>query len=541
MKRNSIIVSLVLLGTLCFVVFGAFVLWYSTRVFESEITRLNRRDYGERIRNIETEYQAVDAVSMASDEVYEAQEELLDRLQDRYIRTDEEMGGEGPGNEEGRVAYPFIINGDRESILRIEESPLPREFVDSDVAGRMLEEGGGSFTFTYDGQEYWTAYDYYEPWDWVTGYVTENASRLAALRSFSASLVIAVVAGLLVVGAVFWAYVRRSLSPLARMSAAMESLIAGNLSDRLSPSGNNEITAIAERFNDFADRLSSIIESIQKAARENQEISDRLQSHSNRSLDAAQNISSRLSEMTESVGGLNALVEQSGAGMEQVMHQVNELGESIDEQFAAVTEASAAAEQMSASLDNVARITREKTESSTRLRSTVRDGGDKLAATREIIADVNSRIDDISNLVSIIQNVAAQTNLLSMNAAIEAAHAGEAGKGFAVVAGEIRKLAEESSENSKSISQIIGAVVERIRNISESSEETGSAFESIESEVGEVSDSFQEIASSTDELASGSTQIRTSMSQLKDVSSKVKEAPLSLSTLRKRLSLRYRR
>lgn len=516
MKRHSIITSLVLLGTLCFVALSGFVLWFAARTFESEITRLNRRDYGERIRNKEYEYDVVDAISMASDEVWQAQEELISGLRDRYLRAGSDEAGD-------RSASPFIVNGDGDIILYVEGSPVEPSFFTADTINRMITEGEGSATFDAEGRAIWIAFSYYEPWDWVTGYVASNETRLAAVRSFATSLIIAVVGGLIVIAVLFWAYVRRSLSPLSGLSRAMDELTDGNLQARVGTRGNNEITAISGRFNDFAERLSAIIETIGEAARRNREVSDRLQSHSSQSLEAAEQIRSRAAGMQEAMGALNERAERSRERMEEVRGQVGDLTAAVDEQFAAVTQSTAAAEQMSASLDNVARITREKRESSARLRETVREGSEKLATTREIVTDVNNRIDDISNLLSIIQNIAAQTDLLSMNAAIEAAHAGEAGRGFAVVAEEIRKLAEESSENSTSISQIIGAVIERIRSIAEASAQTGRAFESVEQEVAEVADSFQEIAASADELASGSTEIRTSMSSLKDVSSRVKD------------------
>lgn len=520
MKRRSIITTLVSLGTVCFVAFGLAVFVFASRTFEEEITRLNERDYGERINNIEHEYQAVDAVSMASEEVERAQEELLERLHARYIRSEEELSAEGM---EERTAHPFIFNGDGEFVLRLDDNPFSAKFAESEMAGRMIEEGTGSRTFERNGVELWVTYSYFEPWDWITGYVVENRTRLAAMRSFASSLIVAVAAGLVVIGLGYWAYVRRSLSPLTRMSEAMSELTDGDLHRRLEPRGNNEITDISERFNEFADHLTTIIRGIAEAAGHNRDVSDRLQKHSERSLEAAERISERAGGMKEAMGSLNGLTERSRARMEEVTTQVDELKSAVEEQFAAVTQSTAAAEEMSASLDNVARITRDKTESSARLGETVREGSEKLAGTRELVSDVNGRIDDISSLLSIIQNVAARTNLLSMNAAIEAAHAGEAGRGFAVVAAEIRKLAEETTENSKSISDNIGVIIERIRSIAASGAETGVAFASVESEVAEVSDSFNEIAQSADELASGSAQIRTAMGSLKDTSVRVKD------------------
>lgn len=146
-----------------------------------------------------------------------------------------------------------------------------------------------------------------------------------------------------------------------------------------------------------------------------------------------------------------------------------------------------------------------------------------MAETGAAVEEIAGNIDTISEMVDIINNIASQTNLLSMNAAIEAAHAGDAGKGFAVVADEIRKLAETSGENAKEISRVLTGILENINHASDSSKQTSAAFESINGEVSKVSSAFDEILSSAAELSSGGEQIRRSMHLLEDITVTVRE------------------
>jgi len=138
------------------------------------------------------------------------------------------------------------------------------------------------------------------------------------------------------------------------------------------------------------------------------------------------------------------------------------------------------------------------------------------------IQEISRESEGLLEINSVMENIASQTNLLSMNAAIEAAHAGEAGKGFAVVAAEIRKLAESSSEQSKTISTVLKKIKGSIEKISKSTNDVLHEFEGIDSSIRTVADQETNIRNAMEEQGQGSKQILTAISQVNEITQDVK-------------------
>ncbi|MGO8695410.1 MAG: methyl-accepting chemotaxis protein [Rectinemataceae bacterium] len=138
------------------------------------------------------------------------------------------------------------------------------------------------------------------------------------------------------------------------------------------------------------------------------------------------------------------------------------------------------------------------------------------------IGEIPQNIGTIREMAAVIQNIASQTNLLAMNAAIEAAHAGEAGRGFAVVADEIRKLSEASTASSRDIAQSIQVIVAKIDEATAANAGTNRTFAAIEERIRQASKAMTEIYTSIGEIRTGSQQILTAMTDLQDRSLGVK-------------------
>ncbi len=177
---------------------------------------------------------------------------------------------------------------------------------------------------------------------------------------------------------------------------------------------------------------------------------------------------------------------------------------------------------MVSSIGSVASLAAKRTEAMSRLTATADEGMNRLESLLGAIKLIEGSIDSIRGMVDIINSIASSTNLLSMNAAIEAAHAGDAGRGFAVVAEEIRKLADTSGRNSKEIGQKLKEMIQSIDRAMSESGSTKSSIMEIRSEIDEVLTAFRDIRSATDELANGGRQILEALGTLSDLSYQVR-------------------
>lgn len=260
---------------------------------------------------------------------------------------------------------------------------------------------------------------------------------------------------------------------------------------------------------------------LNRSATGSEQVVRKLAAQVGETLAANAEISSRTGETHARVEGLYREVADGAAAVAEIRAAVEELGELVHRQDSVVDASAAAIEQISASIQSVAEVADGKRAAAEELRGLTERGSARVSETERVIAQVSETMGGINATIGVINDIAARTNLLAMNAAIEAAHAGAAGRGFAVVATEIRKLAETTAKNASEIGTTLSELSQAIAAARAASEETGAAFRSIEAGSHTVADAFTEITGSAQELASGAGEVVRSTEALRSISEQI--------------------
>ena len=313
---------------------------------------------------------------------------------------------------------------------------------------------------------------------------------------------------------------------IGAMSSAMRHISSeGDLTTTIDVKSRDELGEVSNDFNLLIDRIKLLIIDIKESTELTNKTKENIIVSSDNTSATIKNIRNNTSSLLTESEGLSQKIDENITSITNVSSRINDIDDQMAELVAMVEESSSAITEMMSSITSVSQITGKKSESINQLVNVVQDGSSTLNEMAESFkTEVLDKIHGISEMAETIQSIASQTNLLSMNAAIEAAHAGDAGKGFAVVADEIRKLAETSSMSTASITQIIKEISDGVQETGEKTKKSSDAFGTINTEMQEAKHAFEEIATSTHELNAGGEQILGALSQLNDVTAKIKSA-----------------
>ncbi|MEQ5836308.1 methyl-accepting chemotaxis protein [Marinobacter sp. NFXS9] len=422
----------------------------------------------------------------------------------------------------GKTGYLMMIQGDGKILVdggNPDNNFKALSDMDADYFSRIAQTDSGVIDVSIDGVDY-EANIYQSPsLGWKIVGLKQSSEIFASAWEVGRNT--AVISAILVVlfGLLGLYIARRIVTPINQVKDNLKTIAQGegDLTTRISVESRDEVGELAEWFNQFIESTRKMIEDIKATSQEMEGVSTRTNS---KSVELSESVSTQMSSIEQIV---TAVTEMAAAANEVATNCVDTA--SISEQGLAST------------LSGKEVIKRSAT--------SVEALGERIRSSNEMIVELEKETGNINSILSAIQDIAEQTNLLALNAAIEAARAGEQGRGFAVVADEVRNLAKRTQTSTEEVNQILGNLVRRTSDVSSamtrSAEESSTAvalsgealeaFNSIEDAVERIRDVSTQTASAAEEQHSVTEEINRNIVTINDSANEVTEVSKSVESL----------
>ena len=300
---------------------------------------------------------------------------------------------------------------------------------------------------------------------------------------------------------------RRLMRPLVKVSTIIEDVANGNIEADFSvvKESNDEIGLIIEKMKELTQSLGSIVGKIRNSSDTMSANSNELNDTSSQTLAANNEISKAVEDVAEGSTGMAASISKINENLLEMSNETKDINASVDE-----------IKNQTVAVQDSSKIMNDKIKS---MQDSSHKMDEGISAISKRIETVNTTVDKVSNIVSVIEEISSETNLLSLNASIEAARAGDAGKGFAVVAQEIRVLSDNTNTELENIKQIISSLVEECRycvqasgTIVEDNAKQKEEIKAVLDEFGSLDEQIQKTAEKADEIE----ELVTAMIELND-------------------------
>lgn len=354
--------------------------------------------------------------------------------------------------------------------------------------------------------------------------MTEGSASTIAILGIMGSLISAI---LIIVTVAMGRRISRSI---VRTSNALKNISegSGDLTVRMKEDSKDEIGSMSHYFNNFIESQNSMISSIKVESMQLETVARDLEKHVDNIRGDMKNISESVYDLNDKAQEQNVSTEQTASTAKDISENITKLTNQVNEQSNVVMNSSAAVEEMVQNIDSIADNLGKAAQRFETLKAASTEGKKSIKAVEELVTNVSEQSTKLLDTNRLINAIANQTNLLAMNAAIEAAHAGDAGRGFSVVAEEIRKLAEDAAKQSKTIADELKTIVANIATIVDATAKADVSFDNVAHQVGNAGDIVAEISNSLHEQTAGNKIVLQSLENIQNITEEVRDSSVEM-------------